>query len=480
MQKTDHDSYANPLVKRYASPEMSAVFSDREKFVTWRKLWYELAKAEKLLGLPITDEQIQEMEAHICDLNLESAKEYEKRFRHDVMAHIHAFGDQCPTAKPVIHLGATSAYVGDNTDLIKMREALLIIKNKLLNAIRNLKSFSLEYKDLPTLGFTHFQPAQLTTVGKRAALWLQDIIIDYNDIEYLLTTMKFRGVKGTTGTQASFLSLFEGDHEKVKQLDDMVSKAFGFTQSFGVTGQTYTRKVDSRVASVLSGICQSVSKMSNDIRLLAHLKEVEEPFEASQVGSSAMPYKRNPMRSERMTSIARFVISLESSTAFTAATQWFERTLDDSANKRLSIPQMFLGTDAVLRLTINVSSGLVVYPNVINKRLQEELPFIASEEILMQSVKKGGDRQILHEEIRRLAQEAGKRVKSEGLDNDLINRIKDSELFDLDGQELERLLDPKRYIGRASEQVEEFISSEVEPILQREKNCPDITVDLDV
>jgi len=472
MKKNSYDAYSNPLSTRYASQEMNKIFSPEMKYTTWRKLWCELARAQKALGLSITQEQIDELESHLSDLNLDEVAEYEKRFRHDVMAHIHAYGDQCPKARPIIHLGATSAFVGDNTDLIQIREALFIIKTKLVNVIRNLKDFAIEYKHLPTLGFTHFQPAQLTTVGKRAALWLQDFIIDYNEHEHLLSTLRFRGVKGTTGTQASFLSLFENNHEKVKRLDDMLCKAFGFKNTFLVTGQTYTRKLDARVASFLSGVCQSISKVANDIRLLSHLKEVEEPFETSQVGSSAMPYKRNPMRCERMNSIARFVMSLESSPAFTAATQWFERTLDDSANKRLSIPQMFLGTDSVLRIAINVTSGLIVYPEVIRKHINDELPFIASENILMKAVKKGGDRQALHEEVRTISHEVSKRIKSEGAENDLIERIKKSDLFDLDEEELAVLMDPSLYIGRAPEQVEEFIESEVDPILIREKDIP--------
>jgi adenylosuccinate lyase len=474
------DTYTNPLSTRYASLEMSAIFSDRVKFTTWRKLWVELARAEKELGLPITDEQIHELENHVDDLNLDAAEAYEKIFRHDVMAHIHAFGDQCPSARPIIHLGATSAYVGDNTDLIQMRDGLQIIKCGLVNALRNLKKFAMEYRSLPTLGFTHFQPAQLTTVGKRAALWMQDLVIDYHDLRHVSSTLRFRGVKGTTGTQASFLSLFEGDHEKVKKLDEMVSRAFGFPNAFIITGQTYTRKTDARVASFLAGVCQSLAKMSNDLRLLAHLKEIEEPFEKSQVGSSAMPYKRNPMRSERIASLARFVQSLESSPSFTASSQWFERTLDDSANKRLSIPQMFLATDAVLRLAVNISAGLVVYPAIIRKRIMEELPCIASENILMQAVKKGGDRQALHEALRRMAQEAGWKVKTEGADNDLITRIRESGLFDLDTEELNSFLNPALYIGRASEQVDEFIAAEVDPVLEEEKNCPETRVELSV
>lgn len=475
-----NNSYNNPLSTRYASKEMNYVFSPEMKFTTWRKLWCELARAEKTLGLPVTQEQIDELESHINDLNLDTAAKYEKKFRHDVMANIYAYGDQCPTAKPIIHLGATSAFVGDNTDLIQIRNALFIIKARLVNTIRSLKKFAVEYKDLPTLGFTHFQPAQLTTVGKRATLWLQDFIMDYNELEHVISSLRFRGVKGTTGTQASFLSLFDNDHEKVKKLDDMLCDAFGFTAKFMVTGQTYTRKVDSYAASILSGICQSISKMSNDIRLLAHLKEVEEPFETSQIGSSAMAYKRNPMRSERMNSIARFVISLESSPALTAATQWFERTLDDSANKRLSIPQMFLGTDSVLGIAINVTSGLVVYPQVIRKRIDSELPFIASENIIMGGVKKGGDRQALHEEVRIISHEASRRIKSEGAENDFLDRIEKSSLFDLSKGELSQIMDPSLYIGRSPEQVVEFIEAEVDPILEKEKDIPVEGVELNV
>ncbi len=463
----DHslDSYDNPLVSRYASPEMSALFSDRTKFTTWRRLWIALARAEKELGLSITDAQIAEMEAAVDAIDFDAARGYEKTFRHDVMAHIHTFGDRCPAARPIIHLGATSAYVGDNTDLVQMRDGLVLVREKLAGVIANLRDFAHEYRSLPTLGFTHFQPAQLTTVGKRACLWLQDLVIDYHDLCHVLETLRFRGVKGTTGTQASFLHLFDGDHEKVKRLDSLVAEAFGFDATFAVTGQTYTRKTDSRAAAVLSGICQSLSKFSNDLRLLSHLKEMEEPFGSSQVGSSAMPYKRNPMRSERLTSLARFVISLESSPAVTAATQWFERTLDDSANKRLALPQMFLATDACLRLAANVTSGLVVYPKVIAARIESELPFIATENILMEAVRKGGDRQALHEEIRRLAQEAGDRVKRDGARNDLIDRIRESAAFNLDRAELDEIMRPELYIGRAPEQVLEFIGAEIDPLL---------------
>jgi adenylosuccinate lyase len=459
---------------------MNKIFSLETKFSTWRKLWFELAKAQRKLGILITQEQIDELESHIYDLNLDTAQEYEKKFRHDVMAHIHAYGDQCPKARSIIHLGATSAYVGDNTDLIQMRDGLQILRNKIVHSIRNLKNFALNYKQLPTLGYTHFQPAQLTTVGKRASLWLQDFVIDYHDIIYLVSTLRFRGVKGTTGTQASFLSLFDSDHEKVKKLDEMVSRAFGFTKVFMVTGQTYTRKLDARVASVLSGICQSASKMAYDLRLLSHLKEIEEPFESSQVGSSAMPYKRNPMRSERINSLARFVMSLESSPAFTEATQWLERTLDDSANKRLSIPQMFLGTDAVLKIILNITDGLIVNPAVIRKHINDELPFIASENILMNAVKKGGDRQKLHEELRLLSHEVARKMKDDGAENDLLQCIQNSPLFNLDSGELEGLLEPSLYIGRAPEQVEEFIASEVDPILECESDSPPVDSSLSV
>ena len=466
------DQYSNPLISRYASREMSFVFSDRHKFTTWRRLWCELAKAEQSIGISITDEQIAELERHVDDLDLQSAADYEKKLRHDVMAHIHAYGDQCPLARPIIHLGATSAYVGDNTDIIQIRDGLDLLRQKLLNLMRNLRDFSMEYRGLPTLGFTHFQPAQLTTVGKRAALWLQDFVTDFHDLEYIRQTLRFRGVKGTTGTQASFLSLFDGDHEKVRELDRKVSRAMGFDSAFSVTGQTYPRKLDSRVAALLSGVAQSISKMATDIRLLAHLKEIEEPFEASQVGSSAMPYKRNPMRSERMCALARFIVSLESSPAMTASTQWFERTLDDSANKRLTIPQMFLAADSILIIGINVTSGLVVYPNVIRKRIDEELPFIVTENILMQAVKNGGDRQTLHEEIRRLAQEAGNRIKRDGAPNDLVDHIRNSSAFSLTDEDLAHVLDPAQYVGRAPEQVEEFITAEVDPILDGETIAP--------
>jgi len=472
--------YDNPLSGRYASDEMNYLFSPSFKFTTWRKLWIELARAERSLGLPITAEQIADMEAHRDDLNFDVAAAYEKKFRHDVMAHIHAFGDLCPSARPIIHLGATSAYVGDNTDLIQFRDGLGIIRHRLVNFIRNLRAFALEWKSQPTLGFTHFQPAQLTTVGKRASLWLQDAVIDYYDLIYVISTIRVRGVKGTTGTQASFLSLFDGDHEKVRTLDTMVAQAFGFSSSYAVTGQTYTRKTDARVAALLSGIAQTISKMAYDIRLLAHLKEIGEPFETSQVGSSAMPYKRNPMRAERMDSIARFIISLESSPAFTAATQWFERTLDDSANKRLSLPQIFLATDAILRIAINVTNGLVVYPAVISAHITQELPFIASENIIMQAVKRGGDRQALHEEIRRMSQEAARRVKMEGAPNDLIDRIAASDMFYRIHADLDGILEPSQYTGRAAEQVDECIASEVDPILEAERDVPEESVKLNV
>ncbi len=479
-EKKNTNHYENPLITRYSSAEMSYVFSPEKKFTTWRKLWCELARAERELGLPITREQIEELESHIDGIDFEAAARYEKQFRHDVMAHIHTFGDQCPNAKAIIHLGATSAFVGDNTDLIQIRDALGIIRRGLINVIRNLRDFALEFRAMPTLGFTHFQPAQLTTVGKRASLWLHDFVVDYHDLEYLSSTLRFRGVKGTTGTQASFLNLFEGDHEKVKRLDELVSSEMGFPERFMVTGQTYTRKVDARVAAFLSGICQSASKMANDIRLLAHLKEIEEPFETTQVGSSAMPYKRNPMRCERINSLARYVISLESSPANTAATQWFERTLDDSANKRLAIPGGFLGTDAVLRIAMNVTSGLVVYPAVITRHIMQELPFIATENIIMEAVKKGGDRQVLHEEVRKMAHEAARRMKTGDGENDLVEQITRSTVFNLSGDELAHIMEPARYTGRAAEQVEEFIAAEVEPILAREKDTPREATELNV
>lgn len=461
------NEYLNPLLERYASKEMSFFFSPQNKFSTWRKLWIALAECEKELGLPITDEQIKEMKAHIDDIDFDLAKKYEAKLRHDVMAHIHAYGDSCPTAKPIIHLGATSAYVGDNTDLIQMRDGFKLLLGRLAGLIELLRDFSIKHASTATLGFTHFQPAQLTTVGKRACLWMYDLVMDFNDIEQYIQKLPFRGVKGTTGTQASFLTLFDGDHAKVKQLDKIVTQRMEFNQPLPVTGQTYTRKIDYQAASLLSGLAQSLHKMANDIRLLQHLKEIEEPFEKSQIGSSAMAYKRNPMRSERMTSLCRYIISLCQSPAMTAAEQWFERTLDDSANKRLSIPEMFLSADASLLIAINIADGLVVYPKVIARHIEEELPFMATENIIMACVKKGGDRQVLHENIRVHSMEAARQVKMEGNKNDLIERIAADQTFGLTREELDKLLDVKTFTGRAPEQVYEFISEWIEPLLSR-------------
>ena len=416
-----YSTYSNPLTERYCSKDMSYIFSPQFKFSTWRKLWIALAEGEKELGINITDEQIEELKAHVNDINFDDAKRIEREVRHDVMSHVQAYGLQCPKAKGIIHLGATSAYVGDNTDVIQMNEALKLIRIKLVNLINNLKQFALKNKDIATLGFTHFQAAQLTTVGKRATLWAQDLIIDLEDLNYRLENMKLRGVKGTTGTQASFVALFEGDNAKIKQLDKIVCNKMGFESSYAVSGQTYTRKLDSQVLNVLAGIAQSMHKMTNDIRLLQHLKELEEPFEKKQIGSSAMAYKRNPMRSERISSLSKFIIAESISPAMVEATQWLERSLDDSANKRLSIPQAFMAADAILEIGINVTDGLVVYESMINKHINEELPFMATENILMEAVKRGGDRQELHEEIRELSMKAAYRVKHEGLNNNLID-----------------------------------------------------------
>jgi len=460
------DLYENPLITRYASREMAENFSDSKKFKTWRRLWITLAEAEKELGLPITDEQIKEMKANEENLNLDVAAQREKEVRHDVMAHVYAFGQQCPAAKPIIHLGATSCFVGDNTDIIVMVDGLKIIKRKLLSCMNQLAVFARKYKSLPTLGFTHFQPAQLTTVGKRACLWLQDLLLDYEELEHVLKTIRLRGVKGTTGTQASFLTLFEGDHDKVKALEKKVVEKLGFEEAFPVTGQTYPRKLDTRVLNLLSSIAQSASKFSNDLRLLQHMKEIEEPFEKHQIGSSAMAYKRNPMRSERITALTRFVITSAMNPAITAATQWFERTLDDSANKRLAIPQAFLAVDGILNLYINIASGLVVYPKVINKHIMEELPFMATEYILMEAVKKGGDRQELHEKIRTYSMQAGARVKENGEPNNLISIIASDPAFGFTAAELNNIMDPANFIGRAPEQVDEFLESYIDPILK--------------
>ena len=469
-------TYLNPLDERYTSAEMSYIFSPRYKFSTWRKLWVALEKAQKELGLDISAEQITEMENNIDNLDLEKAKAYEAKTRHDVMAHIHAFGDVCPLARPIIHLGATSAFVGDNTDLIQTKAACTLVIQRLLSVIESLGAFSLAQKDTATLGFTHFQPAQLVTVGKRASLWLLELTMDFVAMERYLSDIPLLGSKGTTGTQASFLSLFNGDHDKVKKLDELVAKQMGFATIVPVSGQTYSRKIDYQALSVLCGLAQSLHKMANDIRLLQHLKEVEEPFEKTQVGSSAMAYKRNPMRSERLTSLARFVMSLESSTAMTAAEQWFERTLDDSANKRLALPQAFMAIDAMLIIAKNVCSGLVVYPEVINKHIAEELPFMATENILMEAVKRGGDRQTLHEAIRVHSMEAGRQVKEFGKSNDLLDRIAQDPQFGMNKAALDKLLNVKEFIGRSPEQVEEFYAECITPILAKKKVYGEVAV----
>ncbi|MGI6077510.1 MAG: adenylosuccinate lyase [Fastidiosipilaceae bacterium] len=468
MEYVSKPNYENPLVTRYAGKEMLELFSPDRKFVTWRKLWIALAEAEQKLGLPIGNNQIEEMKAHLYDIDYEAVAAQERLVRHDVMAHVHVYGEQCPNAKPIIHLGATSCYVGDNTDIILMRDGLEIVRQRLLQVIAALAKFADYYKALPTLGYTHFQPAQPVTVGKRATLWIQELMLDLADLEYVKDSLCLLGSKGTTGTQASFLDLFEGDHQKVKKLDRIIAEKLGFTEVVSVSGQTYSRKLDSRVINVLSGIAQSAHKFSSDIRLLQHLKQVEEPFESHQIGSSAMAYKRNPMRSERMASLSRLVISLSHNPAYTAATQWFERTLDDSANKRVSIPEAFLAIDAVLMLYANVASGLVVYPKMIRRALAQELPFMMTENILMEEVKLGGDRQALHEKIRVHSMAAGKRVKEEGLDCDLLDRIAADDDFSLDRGALEKLMDPTQYTGRSKEQVEEYLAAEIWPLLESE------------
>lgn len=465
----NHDTFKTPFEERYASQEMLKIFSPNKKFTTWRKLWIALAESEKELGLPITDEQIDQMKSNIENIDFDYAKEMERKFRHDVMAHVHTFGKVCPAAMPIIHLGATSAYVGDNTDIIVMRDALQLLRGKLVSVLGNLRTFALKHKELPTLGFTHFQPAQLTTVGKRASLWMQDFLMDMENLTDVLSRIRFRGVKGTTGTQASFLHLFRNDHEKVKELDKLVSSQMGFNKAFGVTGQTYSRKQDSRVLSVLAGIAESAHKFATDIRLLASLKEVEEPFESTQIGSSAMAYKRNPMRSERVCSLARYVISLSVNPYYTHAVQWFERTLDDSANRRLSIAESFLATDSILELLINITSGLVVYEKIISKHISEELPFMATENIIMEAVTKGADRQQMHEHIRQHSMDAGIRVKQEGMTNDLLKRIAEDPEIPLNEDEIISLMNPKEFIGRASQQTEEFIASEIDPVLNEYK-----------
>ena len=474
------DSYETPLNSRYASKEMQYIFSPDFKFRTWRRLWIALAESEKELGLNITDEQIAELKAHKDDINYEVAQEREKLVRHDVMSHVYAYGVQCPKAKGIIHLGATSCYVGDNTDVIKMTEGLRLVEKKLVNLMNKLSQFALEYKDMPTLGFTHYQPAQPTTVGKRATLWMQEFMLDLEDLNYVLSTMKLLGSKGTTGTQASFLELFDGDQETIDKIDPMIAEKMGFKQCYPVSGQTYSRKVDTRVVNILAGIAASAHKFSNDIRLLQHLKEVEEPFEKSQIGSSAMAYKRNPMRSERIASLSRFVMVDAMNPAITSATQWFERTLDDSANKRLSVPEGFLAIDGILDLCLNVVDGLVVYPKVIEKRLRSELPFMATENIMMDAVKAGGDRQELHERIRELSMEAGKTVKVEGKDNNLLELIAADPAFNLTLEELEKTMDPAKYTGRASVQVDAFLKNVINPMLEENKDLLGMTAEINV
>ena len=474
------DRYVSPLSERYASKEMQYIFSPDMKFRTWRRLWIALAETEKELGLNITQEQIDELKAHAEDINYDVAKERERQVRHDVMSHVYAYGVQCPKAKGIIHLGATSCYVGDNTDIIVMTEALKLVKKKLVNVIAELSAFADKYKDQPTLAFTHFQPAQPTTVGKRATLWTQEFLLDLEDLEYVLGTMKLLGSKGTTGTQASFLELFDGDQETIDKIDPMIAEKMGFKECYPVSGQTYSRKVDTRVANILAGIAASAHKMSNDIRLLQHLKEVEEPFEKSQIGSSAMAYKRNPMRSERIASLSRYVMVDALNPAITSATQWFERTLDDSANKRLSIPEGFLAIDGILDLCLNVVDGLVVYPKVIEKHMMAELPFMATENIMMDAVKAGGDRQELHERIRELSMEAGKTVKVEGKDNNLLELIAADPAFNLSLEDLQRSMDPKKYIGRAKEQTERFVNTVAQPILDSHKELLGVKAEINV
>ena len=474
------DRYVSPLSERYASKEMQYIFSPDMKFRTWRKLWIALAETEKELGLNITQEQIDELKAHKDDINYDVAKERERQVRHDVMSHVYAYGVQCPKAKGIIHLGATSCYVGDNTDIIVMAEALKLVQKKLVNVIAELSKFADKYKEQPTLAFTHFQPAQPTTVGKRATLWTQEFLMDLEDLEYVMGTLKLLGSKGTTGTQASFLELFEGDQETIDKIDPMIAEKMGFKSCYPVSGQTYSRKVDTRVLNILAGIAASAHKMSNDIRLLQHLKEVEEPFEKSQIGSSAMAYKRNPMRSERIASLSRYVMVDALNPAITSATQWFERTLDDSANKRLSIPEGFLAIDGILDLCLNVVDGLVVYPKVIEKHMMAELPFMATENIMMDAVKAGGDRQELHERIRELSMEAGRTVKVEGKDNDLLERIAADPAFNLTIDELRKSMEPSRYVGRAKEQTTAFIEKTVQPVLDAHKEMLGMTAEINV
>lgn len=476
----DYTGYTSPLSERYPSKEMKYLFSPEMKFRTWRRLWIALAEAEQELGLDITGEQLEELRAHKDDINFEAAKEREKEVRHDVMSHVYAYGLQCPKAKGIIHLGATSCYVGDNTDLIIMTEGLKLIRRKIINVLSALSEFADKYKNLPTLAYTHFQPAQPTTVGKRACLWMNELVLDLEDIDHVLGTMKLLGSKGTTGTQASFLELFAGDHEKCKKLDQLIADKMGFVSCYPVSGQTYSRKVDSRVLSVLSGVAQSAHKFSNDIRLLQNLKEIEEPFEKHQIGSSAMAYKRNPMRSERMASLANYVMSTAMNPAITASTQWFERTLDDSANKRISVSEAFLAADSILELYLNVASGLVVYPKVINAHLMAELPFMATENIMMDAVKAGGDRQELHEKIRTHSMAAGKIVKEEGKANDLLDRIAADPAFNISKEALQKVMKPENYVGRAAEQTEEFLNGVIKPILAENKEALGMHAEINV
>ena len=481
-----NDSYTSPFCERYASKEMQYIFSPDKKFKTWRKLWIALAETEYELGLSengkpvITKEQIDELKEHADDINYDVAKEREKIVRHDVMSHVYAYGKQCPKAAGIIHLGATSCYVGDNTDIIVMTEAMKLVRKKLLNVINKLSAFAMKYKDLPTIAFTHFQPAQPTTVGKRATLWINDLMLDLADLEYMIGEQKLLGCKGTTGTQASFLELFNGDHEKVRQIDKKIAEKMGFDSCYPVSGQTYSRKVDSRILNVLSGIAQSAHKFSNDIRLLQHLKEVEEPFEKNQIGSSAMAYKRNPMRSERIASLANYVITDALNPAITASTQWFERTLDDSANKRVSIPEAFLAVDGILDLYLNIADGLIVNDKVIYKRFMENIPFMATENIMMDATKRGGDRQVLHEKIREHSMKASERVKKDGLDNNLVDLIAGDEIFGMTKEEIEKILEPKNFVGRAPEQTEEYIKETVMPVLDANSNLLGLTAEINV
>ena len=475
-----NDRYQTPLAERYASKEMQNIFSHDKKFRTWRRHWIALAESEKELGLNITDEQIAELKAHQDDINYEDAKKREAEVRHDVMSHVYAYGLQCPKAKGIIHLGATSCYVGDNTDIIIMTEGLQLVRKKLINVIAELSKFAGKYRALPTLAFTHFQPAQPTTVGKRATLWINELMLDLEDLDHVISTMKLLGSKGTTGTQASFLELFEGDHAKIRKLDSLIAEKMGFRECFPVSGQTYSRKVDTRVLNVLAGVAASAHKFSNDIRLLQHLKEIEEPFEKSQIGSSAMAYKRNPMRSERIASLANYVMADVMNPAITSATQWFERTLDDSANKRISVPEAFLAVDGILDLYMNVVDGLVVYDKVITKHLMAELPFMATENIMMDAVKAGGDRQELHERIRELSMKAGARVKQEGLDNNLLELIAADPMFGVTLEELQAKLDPSKYTGRAKEQVDEYLAEVVQPVLDSNADALGMTATINV